>query len=278
MYVTLSCDIFEFSLYIHLFRSDFAVITVIQQESNKRISSLENRLHAQLLLQSETMVAMELKLLRLESKVERRESMILSQQQQQRRRTYSYPLAATAIDEEGDIRSDDPDSHLDDGNLETMEIQVRNNDRNMGSASTLRRNGSEGWVDEVSGSNVGAQNNLLTGSLNTGTSVSSSTSAYNLSLNHHPRIQSSNPRNVAIMSSGASLTSAFTATSFLDGEASAQMDTAYGMGVEGEEEVTSVRSGGDYEDSEAVDEEEFNDGSASSTFSILLTIANPCRI
>jgi hypothetical protein len=54
---------------------------VMQHESAKRIA-LEQRLHSQLLLQNETMVAMELKLLRLESKVERREA---AQRQQQQR-------------------------------------------------------------------------------------------------------------------------------------------------------------------------------------------------
>ena len=52
----------------------------MQQESAKR-SALEQRLHSHLLLQNETMVAMELKLLRLEAKVERREA---AQRQQQR--------------------------------------------------------------------------------------------------------------------------------------------------------------------------------------------------
>ena len=236
---------------------------MIQQESNKRISSLENRLHAQLLLQSETMVAMELKLLRLESKVERREAMILSQQQ--RRRAHSYPLAATAIDEEeGDIRSEDPHSHLEDGSLETMEIQVRKMSNNQG----MRNVGAGGWVSGGPASSSGPRNILLRGNLTT----SSSTSANNFQLSsaHNPRAQASNPRNVAVISSGASLTSAFTATSFLDGEGSTQMDTAYDIGVEGEEGGVSVRSGdGDYDDEDedegAVDDEELDDGSASST-------------
>jgi hypothetical protein len=250
--------------------SPLLVITVIQQESNKRISSLENRLHAQLLAQSETMVAMELKLLRLESKVERREAMILSQQQ--RRRAYSYPLAATAIDEEGDIRSDDPNSHLDDGSLETMppEIQVQKNDNNTSNSQSLRMNGNSGWVNTVSGSMTGPRNNVLGGS-----STSNTAHNFQSSSAHNPRAQPSNPRNVAIISSGASLTSAFTATSFLDGEGSTQMDTAYDIGVEGEEGMVSVRSGeGDYDDDEeeVVDEEEFNDGSASSTLEPLYPI------
>jgi hypothetical protein len=53
---------------------------VMQHESAKRIA-LEQRLHSQLLLQNETMVAMELKLIRLESKVERREA---AQREEQR--------------------------------------------------------------------------------------------------------------------------------------------------------------------------------------------------
>jgi hypothetical protein len=48
-------------------------LLVLQLESAKRLA-LEQRLHSQLLLQSETMVAMELKLLRLEAKVERSEA------------------------------------------------------------------------------------------------------------------------------------------------------------------------------------------------------------
>lgn len=49
------------------------VVIALQQESSKR-SALEARMHSQLLLQAETMVAMEVKLLRLESKVEKREA------------------------------------------------------------------------------------------------------------------------------------------------------------------------------------------------------------
>jgi hypothetical protein len=52
---------------------------VLQHESSKRLAS-EQRLHSQLLLQSETMVVMELKLLRLEAKVERSEAFQRQQQ------------------------------------------------------------------------------------------------------------------------------------------------------------------------------------------------------
>ncbi len=46
--------------------------TMLQNESNRR-HAIEGRLHAQMLLQAETMVAMEVKLLRLESKVEKQQ-------------------------------------------------------------------------------------------------------------------------------------------------------------------------------------------------------------
>lgn len=55
---------------------------------------MEQRLHSQLLLQNENMVAMELKLLRLEAKVERRETA----QRQQRSRSNGAPTIRT-IDE-----------------------------------------------------------------------------------------------------------------------------------------------------------------------------------
>lgn len=206
------------------------------------------------------MVSMELKLLRLESKVERREAMILSQQQ--KRRAYSYPLAATAIDEEGDIRSDDPRSQLDDGSLETMEIHDNNTSNNLSS----RLNGTNGWANEGIDSDLGHRNNVVRGS----SKISKSAHNFQSSSTHNSRVLPTNPRNVSVISSGASLTSAFTAASFLDGEGSTQMDTAYDIGVEGEEGMASVRSGdGDYEDDEeeeVMDGEEFNDGSESSKF------------
>jgi len=57
------------------------LLTVLQEESTRR-ASMEQRFHSQLLLQNEYMVAMELKLLRLEAKVERREALLRRQQQQ----------------------------------------------------------------------------------------------------------------------------------------------------------------------------------------------------
>jgi hypothetical protein len=227
------------------------------------------------------MVAMELKLLRLESKVERREAMILSQQQ--RRRAYSYPLAATAIDEEGDVRSEDTQNHMDDGSLETMEIQVQKNGNVSGNSQSLRLSGTSGWVDGESGSRTDARNNTSRESL---TNVSSDVAHnhFQSSSTRNSRMQQPNPRNFAIISSGASLTSAFTATSFLDGEGSTQMDTGYDMGVEGEEGMVSVRTGdGEYDDvdddddddrEEAVNDAEFNDGSASSTLKRLCSISS----
>jgi len=54
-------------------RDSERVSQIVQQEQAKR-TALETRLHSQLLLQSESMVAMELKLLRLEAKVANRDS------------------------------------------------------------------------------------------------------------------------------------------------------------------------------------------------------------
>ena len=68
----------------------------MQHESAKR-TALEQNLHAQLLLQSETMMAMELKLLRLEAQVERRREVApvttrLSSQQQLQRASIPSPV------------------------------------------------------------------------------------------------------------------------------------------------------------------------------------------
>jgi len=67
-------------------RRDFdRVLTTLQSDSIRR-DNLNSRVHAQLLLQSESMVAMELKVLRLEAKVERREAASSRQ-----RRTHVVP-------------------------------------------------------------------------------------------------------------------------------------------------------------------------------------------
>mmetsp|Transcript_3854 Transcript_3854/g.5892 ORF Transcript_3854/g.5892 Transcript_3854/m.5892 type:complete len:599 (-) Transcript_3854:150-1946(-) len=72
-------------------RRDFEkVLLVLQQESAKR-TALEGRLHSQLLMQSETMVAMELKLLKLEAKLERKEAAARAQK--------SRPTPFRTIDE-----------------------------------------------------------------------------------------------------------------------------------------------------------------------------------
>uniref|UniRef100_A0A7S1Y5W4 Uncharacterized protein n=1 Tax=Grammatophora oceanica TaxID=210454 RepID=A0A7S1Y5W4_9STRA len=76
-------------------RRDFdRLLTVLQQESAKR-TAVEGRLHAQLLMQSESMIALELKLLKLESKVERRERELTRTSSQNRAR----PLAFSRIEE-----------------------------------------------------------------------------------------------------------------------------------------------------------------------------------
>lgn len=75
-------------LFVCLFLS--TVLSVLQQESAKR-TALEGRLHSQLLMQSETMVAMELKLLKLEAKLERKEAAARAQK--------SRPTPFRTIDE-----------------------------------------------------------------------------------------------------------------------------------------------------------------------------------
>ncbi|KAL7538092.1 hypothetical protein ACHAXR_008981 [Thalassiosira sp. AJA248-18] len=60
-------------------RDSDRVLQIVQQEQTKR-TALEARLHAQLLLQSESMVAMELKLLRLEAKAVNRDSRLQRRQ------------------------------------------------------------------------------------------------------------------------------------------------------------------------------------------------------
>jgi len=151
------------------------VLAVVQQETIRR-TALEGRLHSQLLLQSETMVAMELKLLRLEAKVHSREAA----QRQRTRQVFpggsaagsSVPLvsgpghlppistlspAPNTIDEEDDL-----------GSLDVLSHPPRDTRSRVSGTSTLVSRGPP----------------------------------------------------AAVVSSGASLASAVTATSFLDGEVS----------------------------------------------------------
>jgi len=54
-------------------RKDFDRVTSLLQSESQKHTNIEARLHAQLMLQSESMVAMELKLMRLETKIQQKE-------------------------------------------------------------------------------------------------------------------------------------------------------------------------------------------------------------
>jgi len=69
------------------------MLSILQQESAKRIA-LEQRFQSQLLLQNEAMVAMELKLLRLEAKVEGRDGAQRNNHQNQHRHSRTTPTRA----------------------------------------------------------------------------------------------------------------------------------------------------------------------------------------
>jgi hypothetical protein len=199
------------------------VMATLQNEANRR-AALEGRLHSQILLQSETLIAMEVKLLKLETKVEKREAAV-------RRRSLlanpsinpsvnfgenrmgsitgsnssSFPISRSSGIEHGTIEEEDV--------FDMREIRVNTNESHS-------RGGSRGAL--ASGGRVG-------GGLST------------------------NPTNIAVITSGASLASAVTATSFLDGlEAhdDAQLD----------DEDEGESADGDDEDEEL-------DGSTSSKFS-----------
>lgn len=250
---------------------------MIQNESNRR-QILEGRLHAQLLLQAETMVAMEVKLLRLEAKVEKQEGhkrkssggnssnlagnhsavgMNVNSSSSQglghgsghgHAQVYSYMnlegrtgsiVANETIDEE----------ESDFGIRDIKEIRVR--------TTTAANDAAIGMNDAASGITH------ATGTTGQGHNMHSGSNLNQQRLNaSRDRLHSSNPTNI-VMSSGASLASGVTALSFLE-------ET---HGVEDQHEVSrrddddggaSARSSdGDVED-EGDDGETFEgDGSAS---------------
>jgi hypothetical protein len=251
---------------------------MIQNESNRR-QILDGRLHAQLLLQAETMVAMEVKLLRLEAKVEKQEGhkrkssggnssnlagsnsaigMNVNSSPSQGHgsghglaQVYSYMnlegrtgsiVANETIDEE----------ESDFGIRDIKEIRVR--------TTTAANDAAIGMNDAASGITH------ATGTTGQGHNMHSGSNLNQQRLNaSRDRLHSSNPTNI-VMSSGASLASGVTALSFLE-------ET---HGVEDQHEVSrrddndggaSARSSdGDVED-EGDDGVTFEgDGSASSEF------------
>lgn len=210
-------------------------MATLQNEANRR-SALEGRLHAQILLQSETLVALEVKLLKLEAKVEKRDAAL-------RRRNVNF----------GDNRGNTNSTGASNTNLSgSMTAPTTGGQISLHTSS--RSGGLEnGTIDEEDvfdmreirvNTNESHSRNLR-GSLNTsvGSRIGSGT-------------------NIAVISSGASLASAVTATSFLDG-LEPHDDTHTHGGDDGESE----RSGdGDVEDEDEDEGDiiEEHDGSASS--------------
>lgn len=193
--------------------------TMLQNESNRR-HALEGRLHAQMLLQAETMVAMEVKLLRLESKVEKQDG-----QKRKHANSGNIPVASSPavglglnsnhmhaqpqfMNGTGSIVANETiDEEEDFGMRDIKEIQVR-----------TRNDSSNGHSHGQS-----ASDRFLNSRFNS--------SRDRIHLGH------TNPTNI-VMSSGASLASGVTATSFLE-------ET---HGVEDQHVVNNILHHGDEED------------------------------
>jgi len=256
---------------------------MIQNESNRR-QILEGRLHAQLLLQAETMVAMEVKLLRLEAKVEKQEGhkrkssggnssnlagnnsaigMNVNSSSPQglgHGSAHGHAQVFSYMNVEGRTGSIVANETIDEeesdfGIRDIKEIQVR--------TTTAANDAAIGMNDAASGITH------ATGTTGQGHNMHAGSNVNQQRLNaNRDRLHSSNPTNI-VMSSGASLASGVTALSFLE-------ET---HGVEDQHEVShrdddddddggaSARSSdGDVEDEGDGGETFEGDGSASSEF------------
>jgi len=202
------------------------VVMALQHESAKR-STLEARMHSQLLLQAETMVAMEVKLLRLEAKVEKREAA-------HRRKFGSLTQAAGATGGGLNVLpSSGAMNQLAASGSSLMSPPEQGNHRlTLPSISAIHPHHPHDTIDEE-------ENDFETMEIEV-TSTNHHNNHHhpyhNTHHNTHPQQQQQqhygmrssgsgsrvarppNPTNIAVISSGASLASAVTATSFLDGE------------------------------------------------------------
>jgi len=231
-------------------RRDFERVTAtLQNESNRR-AALEGRLHAQILLQSETLIAMEVKLLKLEAKVEKREAAL------RRRGLLNIPNSNIASSSDRQINVNFGDSRF-------GSSSVGDRSGGVGSAfanfPTSRSGLENGTIEEeqvfdmreirVNTNESNSRNARAAGATGNGNNPSRTGSGVNVS---------SNPTNIAVVSSGASLASAVTATSFLDG-LEAPDDSQAPSGEAHDDGVSERSRDGDVEDEGA----EENDGSAS---------------
>ena len=194
----------------------------LQQESAKR-SALEQRMHSQLLLQAETMIAMEVKLLRLEAKVEKREAA-------QRRRTGSgfNFIPSSGINTSlggisGTGNSSDSLSRIGGGIASAGSVGIASPTQPTATSSILSPDPrltlpTISAIHTHPHDTIDEEENEFEKMEIQVTSPPS----------HHPQparimrgssaTRPPDPTNFAVVSSGASLASAVTATSFLDGE------------------------------------------------------------
>jgi hypothetical protein len=274
------------------------LVSMLQNESNRR-QALEGRMHAQLLLQAETMVAMEVKLLKLEAKVEKREllkrrvsggaggggsnlmpSLNSGNHPGGQGNTHgnfqSISHGLQSMNVEGRTGSivanetiDEEESDEDFGMKDIREIQVRTN--------TAANDAASGITQATSGTGLvtgGTASNPGVGLDDSAVSVSAAASVHGtvgsgirgghgqghhvVVSNSHSKhdsnrerihLNASNPTNI-VMSSGISLASGVTATSFLEES----------HGVEYPQVSSPTRNDGDEDD----DDDEEEDASARS--------------
>lgn len=244
------------------------LISILQNESNRR-QALEGRMHAQLLLQAETMVAMEVKLLKLEAKVEKRDFYMLKRKvsggggannnnnnmvssssvnsgnqgggQGNGHPGGNFPSLThgfhQSINVEGRTGSivanetiDEEESDEDFGMKDIKEIQVRTSNAANDAASGITQ--ATSGTALVTGIASNANNNTTVGLDGTGVHHHGSTVGssgrsghHHVVVNSHSKLHSNrdrihlnpttNPTNI-VMSSGISLASGVTATSFLE--------------------------------------------------------------
>jgi hypothetical protein len=234
------------------------LIHLLKNESNRR-SAVENRLHAQMLLQAETIVAMEIKLLRLEAKLEEKEA--------EKRRRMVTDISRRRGDElDGPSRR----NYADFRGISNETIDEEDTDRD----SAAFHVPGEGTMREIQ---VTTRNHE---------SVNNETQHRSLPISgisreenhHHMAGHGPNPTNMAVISSGVSLASGVTSTSFLEEVQGAedQVGRLTGVKVVTRDDRSARSDDGDVEDNEAADNEEdddddvaesYNDdGSASSKF------------
>ena len=218
---------------------------LIQTESKQRMT-LESRLHSQLLLQSEAMIAMEMKVMRLETKVERKEALL--------HRRKASGLGNPSI-LNPTVSHTSPMTFAPVGNLDVPSIS--------GIGTRLTIPSMNGPAQTLT---IDEENDFEAMEIQ----VTSRGRRGLMDRETRGVLRGREPTNIAVVSSGASLASGVTATSFLDGDG-VEDQTPHGVsrdddvGVDGD---ASARSGdGDVEDEGDGDDGvdvELDDGSNSS--------------